>query len=320
MHTDDDGWGAVVARITALHGSGKTHMGHLLQQDGAAFLPDHRHTLQIFHPVGAPNVANQEFTAVEVDESASGIGCKTAKCLLHLRERHPELGHACGIRLHPQLANLATYGNGLGHPWNRQQTRAQHKIRILAGLHGGCYGVFAIAFGQGQRNQHDLAHDRRHRPHDRGDPARELFAHQGQPLGDELTIAVNVGAPIEFGVQNGEAHAGCRAHPRHARHSVESGLQREGHQLFDFFGGHAARFCQHRDQWLVKVRKHIDRRAPCGDGPVDHQQRCDRQDKQAVVQAVTYDPVEHCVAPFSGSVRSAVRLAPPRGCQPPGPA
>src|SRR3990167_2813771 len=107
----------------------------------------------------------------------------------------------------PALANFASYGNGLGHPWNRQQTRAQHKIRILAGLHGGCYGVFAIAFGQGQRNQHDLAHDRRHRPHDRGDPARELFAHQGQPLGDELTIAINVGTPVELGVQNRKADA-----------------------------------------------------------------------------------------------------------------
>src|SRR3990167_6310472 len=119
----------------------------------------------------------------------------------------PELGHAWGIGLHPQLANFASYGNGLGHPWNRQQTRAQHKIRILAGLHGGCYGVFAIAFGQGQRNQHDLAHDRRHRPHDRGDPARELFAHQGQSLGDELTIAINVGTPVELGVQNRKADA-----------------------------------------------------------------------------------------------------------------
>ena len=320
LHTDDDGRHAAVSGVTALHGGSEPDIGHLFQQDGSAVLPGYGHALQVFDTAGAANVADEEFTAVEVDEATSRIPRKASKGLLDLRQCHPELRHARGIRLHPQLTYFAADRDDLRHPWNRQKSWAQHEVRVLTGLHGCRCGGLTIACCQRQCDEHDFAHDGRHRSHDGRNASGELLPHQCQALRHELAVAVDVRPPIELGIEDGQAHAGRGAHARDPRHAVERGLQREGHQLLDFFGCHTSCFRQDGDQGFVEVGKHIDRRAPCGDGPVDHQQRRDRQDEQAVVKAVPYDPIEHCVGSvqricaISGAPCTTTRLSAPRPC------
>ena len=45
------------------------------------------------------------------------------------------------------------------------------------------------------------------------DVRRQLVPHQGEALGDLLAVAVDVGAPVELDVDDGQADAGDRAHP-----------------------------------------------------------------------------------------------------------
>ena len=62
----------------------------------------------------------------------------------------------------------------------------------------------------------------------------QLALHQREPLGDQLAVAVDVGAPIELDIDDGKPDARDRSHPAHARHAVHLGFDREADELLDF--------------------------------------------------------------------------------------
>ena len=61
----------------------------------------------------------------------------------------------------------------------------------------------------------------------RRDVGRQLVAHQGQALGDQLAVAIDVGAPVELDIDDRQSDARDRAHARDARHAVHLRLDRE---------------------------------------------------------------------------------------------
>ena len=229
MHAHHHRRHAVVARIAALESSRKRDTGDLLQQDGAAILPGHRDAGQILSAIAAPQVADQVLAAVQVDEAAASIAGVALDRLLDLGERDAELRHACGVGGDAQRAHLAADRDDLRDPGNGQQAWTQHEIGIFTRLHRSCYRRLAIPRHQWQSHQHDLAHDGRDRSHHGRDVARHLRTHDGQALGHQLAVTVDVGAPVEFSVDKGQAHARCAAHTRHPGHTVECGLKRKGH-------------------------------------------------------------------------------------------
>jgi hypothetical protein len=188
-------------------------------------------------------------------------------------------------------------------------TWPQYEVRVLASLHRR-----GLPGAERQRDQHDLAHDGRDRAHGRRDVAGQLATQLGQPLGHLLAVAVDVGAPVELGVDDGQAHPRGGAHARDARHAIERRLDGEADKLLHLLGRHAAGFRQHCDQRLVEVREDIDRRAPGSEAAVSHQQRGDGQHEEPVTQAGVDDPVEHGrpsqrICAISGAPSTTTRLS-----------
>src|SRR5207245_984865 len=77
------------------------------------------------------------------------------------------------------------------------------------------------------------------------DAPRKLVAHEREALGNQLTVAEDVGAPIEFNVDNRQADARDRAHARHPGHPVHDAFDRKGDELLDLLGRQSLRL---RDQ------------------------------------------------------------------------
>ena len=71
--------------------------------------------------------------------------------------------------------------------------------------------------------------------------ARKLVLHQGEALRDLLAVPVDVGAPVELDVGDGQADARDRAHPGDARQPVHPGLDGVGDELLDLLRGVALR-------------------------------------------------------------------------------
>ena len=137
---------------------------------------------------------------------------------------------------------------------NAEQPRPDREVGDLAQLHRR--GAVA-----GHRDQQDLPHDRADRPHLRQDVGRQLIAHQGEPFGDQLAVAVDVGAPVELDIDDRQADAGDRAHARDARHAVHLRLDREADEQLDLGRREPFRLGHDGDGRLVEVGKHVDRQA-----------------------------------------------------------
>jgi hypothetical protein len=175
----------------------------------------------------------------------SGSVCTEARdSILDLIEGDVQALHQRRIRDDPILSHLASNRDDLGDARDRQQLRSHDEIRDLSDLHGRS-GVAC------HRNQHDLAHDGSDRPHLGCRAARELFANEREALRNQLAVAVNVGAPIEFRINNRQAHSGDRPHARHARQSVHCALNRERHQLLDLLGRKAVGFSYQGDDGSI---------------------------------------------------------------------
>ena len=246
---------------------------------------------EVLEPLGQADIADEVFAAALVDEAAAGVGAEARDRLLDLLMRDVERLHGGDVRRHPVLAHFAADRDHLGDAAERQKLRADDEVGDLAHLHRRGAAV------AGQRHQHDLAHDRGDRAHLRIEAARKLLADQREPLGHELPRAVDVGAPVEFHIDDRQADAGHRAHPDHARHAVHRGLDRIGDELLDLLRRQAFGLGEQRHRRAVEVGKHVDRDARQHEGAVAHEDERRRQHEQPVAQARRDQDVEHGPAP-----------------------
>ena len=248
---------------------------------------------QVFEALGQADITDQVLAAMLIDEPAGGIGAESGHCRFDLLIRNVETLHQSNIGDNAVLAHFAADRNDLCDARNGEKLRPDHEVRNLANLHRR-HGVAR------DRDQHDLAHDRRHRPHLGDHATGQLFAYQRQTLGNELAVAIHVRAPVELDVDDREADAGHRAYPRHARHPVHDAFDREGDELLDLLGCETFGFRHQRDDRTVEVRKDIDRNARQNETSVADQYQRRRQHEDAVAQAGRYQEIEHCSRP-SGS-------------------
>ena len=102
-------------------------------------------------------------------------------------------------------------------------------------------------------DDHDLAHDRRDRRELRRDAFGQPVGGQRQPLGDDLPVVVDVGAPAELDVDHRQADAGRRPHGLDAGRAVEHRLERKRDQRFDFLRRHAGRLGHHDDPRPIEI-------------------------------------------------------------------
>ncbi len=122
------------------------------------------------------------------------------------------------------LALRAADRRHLGYSGNRQQPAAKPRVR------GRPQIEHRVRVGL-QRQEQDLAHDRRDRSqHRRLDGVGQRSRDEAELLVDRLPRPVNVFAPIEFGPHDRGADRGDRANPSNSGGAVERRLDGEGNE------------------------------------------------------------------------------------------
>jgi hypothetical protein len=172
LDAQDDGRLAFEAGIAALGCRGEGDLGDLAQQDGLAILRRQRQVLQVVEARGAAEVADQVLASVQLQEAAGRVGRVALERRLELVVRDAEFRHARGVGLHLELPHLSADRDHLRNAGHRQQARPQHPVGVLA--HGHRADLARI---DGNRDLHDLAHDRADRPHARHHALGDPFLH-----------------------------------------------------------------------------------------------------------------------------------------------
>ena len=106
-----------------------------------------------------------------------------------------------------------------------------------------------------------------------------------EALGNELAVAIDVRAPVELDIDDGQADPGHRTHARHARHAVHDAFDREGDELLDLLRREAFGLRHQRHDRPVEVGKDVDRNARQDEAAVADQHQRRRQHEEAVAQA-----------------------------------
>ena len=123
------------------------------------------------------------------------------------------------------------------------------------------------------------------------------LVHQREPFGDQLAVAVDVGAPIELDIDDRKPDARDRAHAAHAGHAVHLGFDRKTDELLDFRRRVAFRLRHDRDGRTVEVGEHVDRQLARGIGAENDEDGGDRQNQQAVAERGADQECEHVPVP-----------------------
>jgi hypothetical protein len=200
LDAQDDGRLAFIPGVAALVGRSESHLGDLAHQDRLARLGCQGQVLQIVQQRGSAQVADQVLTPVQLQETARGVAGVALQRRFQLLVRDAEFGHAHGVGLHLELPHLTADGDDLRHALHRQQAGSQHPVGVLA--HGHRTDLRGV---HGDRDLHDLAHDRADRAHAGQHAFGNAFLHRRESLADELAGTEDVGAPVEGDVDERQA-------------------------------------------------------------------------------------------------------------------
>ena len=125
----------------------------------------------------------------------------------------------------------------------------------MAGLHGGA-----------DADEEDFAHERGDGRHEWLDAGGKLFARRLEALLHEGAGAVEVGVPVELGVDEGEGDVGVGTKTGDASDAEQGGLEGLGDARLNFFGCEAGGFGEDDDGGLGEIGEDLDREAQAGVG------------------------------------------------------
>ena len=286
FHGDNDGWFPHVTRVSALELRRKLDLGDLAQVDRRVASRRHHQIAQVVQAGAAADVADQVFARILVRISSSGIDAELRQRAFKLVVADAQRPQRRRIGRDAVLPDFAPNRDHLRDAGNGEQARAEHEIRSFAQLHR----AGAVA---GDGDQQYLAHDGADRAHDRTAVGGKLVANDGQALRDQLPIAIDVGAPVEFDIDDRQADTRYRADPDDPGHAVHLGLDRKAHELLDLQRGQALRLGHDGHRRAVEVGKDVDRQPRHGERAVDDKDGCKRQHDQPVAQGLGDQESEH---------------------------
>src|SRR6516165_8361813 len=112
---------AAISGVAALHACGEIDAGDLAQQHRLILAIGDHGVAQIFQAPGQPDVADQVFTALLVDEPAAGVDAEARNGALDLVVSDVEKVHRDGVRHDAILANFAADRDDLRNARNCQK-------------------------------------------------------------------------------------------------------------------------------------------------------------------------------------------------------
>ena len=174
--------------------------------------------------------------------------------LEHIVEREAGGGQLHRIHLDLPLAHLAAEDLRLGHTRNRENLRLHAPLHDVAQLQRR-QPVARVA------EVHQVLHrGAQRREQRRADTRRQEAGGFGEPLGDDLALAVRVAAAVEHHLHGGQSLARGGAHGFHVFRTREQILQRTGDQRLDLRCIEAGRLGLHQHVRRREVRKHVEAR------------------------------------------------------------
>ncbi len=118
--------------------------------------------------------------------------------------------------------------------------------------------------GGAHADEENLTHEGRDRSHERLHVGRELFAGRLQPFLHEHTRIIDVGVPIELGVDEGQCDVGIGAQTGEPVDPEQGAFEGLGDPSFHLFGSEAGRFREDDHRGFGEVGQHLDRQAKPG--------------------------------------------------------
>ncbi len=216
--------------------------------------------------------------ALFVEVSPRRVGVAVLHGQLDLVQRHAVSPQCVRVDQHLKLLATAAHRKHLRDAGDCQQPLPYHPVGQRPQLQRVGRPVFA------PHSQHqDLAHDRRDRSQLWLNARRQPLCDQLQSFVDNLSIVVNIGAPIEFDVNDRHADARRATYGLYTVGSIQGRFQREGNQRFDFFWCHSRRFGHDDDARTIQIRKDVDRRLYRLPAAIAHQQQRDCNGQQALL-------------------------------------
>ena len=135
-------------------------------------------------------------------ETGGGIAVSAFDSLDHAIDGQAVSRQPPGLDAHLELLHIAADGQHLGDAGNRQQPLAQHEICRFLQLH-------RVVLIRCQGDEHDFAHNRGGRCHDRHlDSRRQRGLGQLQLFGDDVAREVGISPPVEFDGDHRQADLG----------------------------------------------------------------------------------------------------------------
>ena len=122
---------------------------------------------------------------------------------------------------------------------------------------------------------------------------RQLALHLRETFRDQLTVAEDIGSPIELHIDDRKPDARDRSYPADTRHAVHLGFDREADELLDFRRGVAFGFRHDGNGRTVEVRKHIDGQLARGIGAQKNENARHRKNKKAIAERGADQECEH---------------------------
>ena len=253
LHADDHRRLAAPRSFAALERAALAHVGHVANEDRPRPAQRDQAFADLRGRADAADRLQDVLLRTFGEDAGRGVLARAADGVQQLGDRHAVGAQLIRVGDHLELPLGAAERRDLRHAGNRQQPPAHD------GVGDGAQRQRIVGVGR-NREEQNLAHDRRdRRQHRPVDLRRQRAADQRQLLGDDLARAEDVGAPVEFHPDDGDAQRRRRADAPHARRAVDRRLDRERDQRFHLLGGHPAAFGQNRDGRRGQVGEHVDR-------------------------------------------------------------
>jgi hypothetical protein len=279
LHAEDDRGLAGHAREPPHRLHPVAELGDVPEQDGAVRRRADDGRAELRRVRCAREVAHQPFAGSVADKAAAAAALRPLGRRGDFREGHPVRGHPVGHRVHVQLPPPAADDDHLRDAGEREEPRAHLAVGEGPQLRGA-----GLTFRGGEADQENLSHQRRDRAevHLRsgGQPALgkgDAFLHQ-------LPGAVDVLPPVEFHLNDRQAHPAVRSHPPHPGRPVERRLEWHRDERLHLLRCQPRCLRHQGDGWPVEVGKDVDGQAQQDVAAVGQHERRGRQHEPAVPQ------------------------------------
>ncbi len=213
--------------------------------------------------------------------------------------------HPSGVNEYLVFLKFAADDGHLGDSACGEQSRTEIPVGEGAKVAHGCRVCR-------KADDEKLAEYRRLRTdHRTVDVVGQCVGHRGQFLGDDLPVAIDVGAPVKFHPYHGKTVGRRRPHAPDAGSAVDGCLYLECDELLHLLGCHAVGFGHDHHRRGVEVGKNIHLRPVDRENAGHDEQHGRHEHEQTVVERKSDYLVKHIGDVFvsdCGNVRGFLRL------------